>query len=466
MIDKSYINFYSKWYYKKIGDEYKALEVGKNNAIVTEIKECKKEEFIKKISKVSCWVKPYEFNAKEILLLAEKYDWLKAYYREILITRLKRPIIFSLLVTAVKNKDFELSDYIISVYNLTDSDAKSWKIETLYKFDLVSFSSLKYGETFFRLKNNNEYFGREISYQKGETFTIINNVRYNLSEELIKQLDDATDTFYTNLNEVFLETNGYNLVDFGNGRFLGYKRLENLDYHFIVVKKLNDEFIYLVQDTCSIAFFLRVFDFERWGIGEVAINKKEKYLPLLNSAKKVGDKFLECEVKYILDMATKEEIDYLNEVDNSAKNERVLLNKDVYDLDEIKILGVSNPVFRKYYLGTVVDCEFIIENKELVGRYLPKSSNPNVIMINTAYKRIKISVTDNVIKRLNEMIDSITVKVDNATKEKILKFMKKTNKTDTVTLQKEFCISYHDAILLRDEFAKREFLEEITQIKY
>ena len=87
MIDKTYINFYSNWYYKKIGNEYQAREKG-NIGIITEIKQCPINEFIKKLSKIGEWKSIYEFNEKDILTISNKYPWIKYFHREILISKI------------------------------------------------------------------------------------------------------------------------------------------------------------------------------------------------------------------------------------------------------------------------------------------------------------------------------------------------------------------------------------------
>ena len=166
---------------------------------------------------------------------------------------------------------------------------------------------------YYSLKNNpNTFPTATITYKKGDIYTIQGTVRYILSDELIKQLDEATDTFYRNLNEVFTETNGYHIADFGNDRFIGYKQISPAFYHFIVIKKSDDNFTYLYQEFSCIQRFLDSFDFSHWGlIGSNLTKLKESVQPLYLSAKVSGDRFLEYEIKFLTFSATQSEIDFI-----------------------------------------------------------------------------------------------------------------------------------------------------------
>lgn len=405
MIDKTYINFYSNWYYKKIGNEYQACEKG-NIGIITEIKQCTINEFIKKLSKTGEWKCAYEFNEKDILTISNKYPWIKYYHREILISKIRKPIIFSLFVTAIESKDFTLSDFILNTYNLTEDNVKTWKLDTLEKYDIVQLEEIKYGKTFYSLKNKTDLVGKTIHYKKGDIYCITDNVRYILSKGLIEQLDESTNTFYKSLNEVFAQTNGFHLADFGNGRFIGYKQLQAGNYHFIIIKKSNNDFTYLYQTYRTALSFLTGFDFVRWGMFRTdTTTLKENALPLYLSAQSCGDKFLEYEIKYLTDTATQTELDYLNQNDTLEKIDRFYLKKDIYDLEDIEILNVSSKI--KRWVGRLIECNVIIDGKQLTLHFKPPlNSKQYELTIHTEYKTLYYKITQRVIDKFIELYNS------------------------------------------------------------
>lgn len=405
MIDKTYTNFYSNWYYKKIGNDYKACEKG-NIGIITEIKQCPINEFIKKLSKTGEWKSSYAFSENDISIISNKYPWIKFYHREILISKIRKPIIFSLFVTAITTKDFTLSDYILNTYNLTEDTVKTWKLATLNKYDTVQLDEVKYGETFYLLKNKTDFIGKFIPYKKGSIYCLTDNVRYILSKELIKQLDEASNTFYKNLNEVFTQTNGFHLADFGNGRFIGYKQLQAGNYHFIIIKKTNEDFTYLYQTYRTALSFLTGFDFVRWGMFRTDyVTLKETALPLYLSAQACGDKFLEYEINYLTDTATQNELDYLNQNDTFEKVDRFYLKKDIYDLEDIKILDVSSKI--KRWIGRLIECNVIIDGKQLTLHFRPPLDPKEYkLTIYTKYKTLYYKITPRVIDKFIELFNS------------------------------------------------------------
>lgn len=411
MIDKTYTNFYANWYYKKIGDEYQAREVGENNlGVITEIAKCPLSEFIKKLTQFGEWRTAYEFPEKDVAVICEKYPYIKFYHREILISKIKKPIVFSLFVTAIKNNNYALCEFIIDKYNLTENDAKSWKLKTIPKYDTVMLEEVKYGDTYYSLKNNpNTFPTATITYKKGDIYTIQGTVRYILSDELIKQLDEATDTFYRNLNEVFTETNGYHIADFGNDRFIGYKQISPAFYHFIVIKKSDDNFTYLYQEFSCIQRFLDSFDFSHWGlIGSNLTKLKESVQPLYLSAKVSGDRFLEYEIKFLTFSATQSEIDYLNEHDpetatqTDETHKRFYLKKEIYDLDDIEILNVSSRIMR--WVGRRYECEIIIDGKR-VNAYV--RLNQNELIIHTHHNILICKLTSKLAENLRQRFAQI-----------------------------------------------------------
>lgn len=325
-----------------------------------------------------------------------------------MISKIKRPIVFSLFVTAIKNNDSALRDFIIHKYNLTENDAKSWELITLPKYDTVMIEEVKYGETYYLLENKPFTFPRTtITYKTGDIYTIKDNVRYILSKELIQQLDEATDRFYKSLDEVFAETNGYHIADFGNNRFIGYKQIRPAFYNFIVIKKSDEGFTYLYQQFSGIQMFLGHFDFSHWGVLSANPNTlKEDTLPLYLSAKACGDKFLEYEIKFIIFSATQSEIDYLNEHDPATATQtdetykRFYLKKEIYDLEDIEILNVSTRIMKWY--RRVYECEIIIDGKKVNARFFQDE-----LIITTHHNILKCKLTSKLAENLRQRFAQI-----------------------------------------------------------
>lgn len=309
---------------------------------------------------------------------------------------------------------FRLTDYgptgdpIIHKYNLTENDAKSWELITLPKYDTVMIEEVKYGETYYLLENKPFTFPRTtITYKTGDIYTIKDNVRYILSKELIQQLDEATDRFYKSLDEVFAETNGYHIADFGNNRFIGYKQIRPAFYNFIVIKKSDEGFTYLYQQFSGIQMFLGHFDFSHWGVLSANPNTlKEDTLPLYLSAKACGDKFLEYEIKFIIFSATQSEIDYLNEHDPATATQtdetykRFYLKKEIYDLEDIEILNVSTRIMKWY--RRVYECEIIIDGKKVNARFFQDE-----LIITTHHNILKCKLTSKLAENLRQRFAQI-----------------------------------------------------------
>lgn len=132
---------------------------------------------------------------------------------------------------------------------------------------------------------------------------------------------------------------------------------------------------------------------------------KENALPLYLSAQACGDKFLECEIKYLTDTATQTELDYLNQNDTFEKVDRFYLKKDIYDLDDIEILNVFSKI--KRWVGRLIECDVIIDGKQLTLYFKPPLTPKQYeLTIHTRYKTLYYKITPRVLDKFIELFNS------------------------------------------------------------
>ena len=402
MIDKDFINFYENWYYKKTDSQYEAREHYKG-CINSFIEKTDLSDFIKKLSKKVCNYNTAYITDEDFEIITQKYPYIKFFHKEIVERNIKNRVIIWLFISAIKTGNNELCDYIINTYNLTEENSKTWELDVLDGYSNAIFDRLEYGQKHYNLKKGEiGCFPYDITYSVGDRYYVNNGERYILSDNLIELLKTAEKTFQTQLKCVLSKSDGYNYADFGNGRIIGFKRIRYNNYHFIIIKKSGEEIIRLKNYFCEAMFFLKWFDFKRWGDhGGTEMPTDMNRFPLYISAKESEDVFLEREIKYWLDVASQSEIDYLNQNTEYGFNERFLLEKDIYDLEDIEIIETNSRIIN--FRGWVYECKIIIDGKVRNANFFPRVYETSTLSLNAYYKSIQCKITDRLSTKIKGM---------------------------------------------------------------
>ncbi len=277
-------------------------------------------------------------------------------------------------------------------------------IKILGGFDTVVLTEKIYGETHFKIKNNDWFDYKYVRYRPRCKFYHIygHKEKYIASKNLKKQLKAAEKIFNAELKNALKEKDGYCLIDYGIGRFLAFKHLESDRYHFFVLKKLDGKLIRIESNFMTAADFIYGFSFSRWGfVGGL----EDKFcdldnFPLYLAAKKTGDKFLEYEIKYMADIATQDELDYLNEHDSFISPARIYLKKDIYDVEDVEILTAKTEYrswFRKIY-----ECDIIIDGLKRSTRF--SNTTPPKLHVHSLHKITECRITERLADKIIEAL--------------------------------------------------------------
>lgn len=156
------------------------------------------------------------------------------------------------------------------------------------------------------------------------------------SPEQIKRLNIMFRTFLGEYEKA-KALDGFECADFDDNK-LYFRKLPDFKYQFIASYK-NGE---IRQSVCEIRDFMTDFDFFEICGKSFRFNITDKVkqsvidgsFPLLQSA----DKYIVCEIKYICDCATKEEVIFLNDTDGKC---RFIQEKTVYGCEDFEVTSLN-----------------------------------------------------------------------------------------------------------------------------
>ena len=185
---------------------------------------------------------------------------------------------------------------------------------------------------------------------------------YYITQETKARFISIYNDFMQDMQYAKNEENGFFRADFDD-KYLAYKQIANGVYQIIAVNEKDDS---IFQFIGSIYDFLNRFDFDEWEytflrldtLQSVISRVKENTFPLFLSAQQHQDKYLEYELKYLSEIATQSEIEYLSSID---KKHRFVPATDIYDIDKIEIYEFSKlpktffERLDKYAFKTVID---------------------------------------------------------------------------------------------------------------
>ena len=407
MIGKNFIKFYNNWYYARSGHLYEAREKGKNGiGITTVIEKTDVKNFVGKIMEQVCWRFTYNVSDKDFTVITEKYSWIKPYHKEIVLRIIGKPILFWLFLSAIKENDTALSEYIIDRFDLTEKNSLNWELEKLEGLNNVEMKKRDNGKNYYCGSKIGKTisFQVDLEYKTGENFCIMDNKRYHISEELKEEFLQAEQSFDEKLSEVQSEKGGFCLAAFSPDNYLAYKQISLNNYSFILIVKKDNEIVYAESFTGGITDFLKKFDFKKWCISITAFGELSysDILPLIVSAKENGDIFLEYEIRYYFDKASQEEIDYLNNIDGESHELRFALKKNLYDISDIIIENIDSHVIKWY--GRVYNLDIVIDGEKRNARFhLKTDDTPAYLSLRPFGKIIKCNITVRLADKIKEL---------------------------------------------------------------
>ena len=182
---------------------------------------------------------------------------------------------------------------------------------------------------------------------RGEVCTIDDGKSYCLTEEQLQRLNAAQAQFDLDLSAARQGRDGF-LRARSDGETRYARSLAGGDYHFFaesangdVRQKKGTVFDYLT-DYFDLRLILpfRGRDFEAEERDRAAYRRREE--ALLTA---LGDNFIACEIKYLNDLASREEVEFLIRSDGKP---RFFKQKEVYGTEDVRLLN-AQPIPRSFF---------------------------------------------------------------------------------------------------------------------
>ena len=268
--------------------------------------------------------------------------------------------------------------------------------------DTVIMTQKLYGEMYYDIKINDEPRSLTVRYKARNKYCYIDEkgMKFVVSENLKKRFREAENAFNTEFKNALNERDGFYLTDYDNGRYIAFKHLNTDRYHFFVSKEIDGEFIRIESIFMTAADFIYNFSFSRWGFA--GSDEEISYLlKLSDSAKRAKDKFLEYEIKYMTDIATQEELDYLNDHDGFKLPVHIYLKKELYDIDDVEILTAQR-TFRSFQV-IIYECDIIIDGIKRNTRFINKE--PYKLCVHSLHKITECKITERLANKIKEMLN-------------------------------------------------------------
>lgn len=276
----------------------------------------------------------------------------------------------------------------------------------------LRFLERKDGQDFYEY-GNMEYRSGVCCYNLNDDFYSVNankwtyikatEEKYYITQETKARFISVYNDLMQDIECAKKEQNGFFRADFDD-KYLAYKQKAKGVYQIIAVNEKEDS---IFQFIGGIYDFLNRFDFDAWeytflrlDLLQSVISKiKENTFPLFLSAQQHQDKYLEYELKYLSEIATQSEIEYLSSID---KKHRFVPATDIYDIDKIEIYEFSKlpktffERLDKYAFKTVID--------NIPQEIIWYPSMNNVVFVRRYPREYRLKVSNAVINILKEKV--------------------------------------------------------------
>lgn len=223
-------------------------------------------------------------------------------------------------------------------YGKADEQRVGRKIQFSKKKNAVTFIGYLAGERVFCLRTKQG--GAKKLVLRGEVCTIDDGKSYCLTEEQLQRLNAAQAQFDLDFGTARQGGGGF-LCARSDGETRYARPLAGGEYHFFaesangdVRQKKGTVFDYLT-DYFDLRLILpfRGRDFEAEERDRAAYRRREE--ALLTA---LGDNFIACEIKYLNDLASREEVEFLINADGKV---RFFKQKEVYGSEDVKLLDAK-----------------------------------------------------------------------------------------------------------------------------
>lgn len=227
----------------------------------------------------------------------------------------------------------------------TDEQRVGRKIQFSKKKNAVTFIGYLAGERVFCLRTKQG--GAKKLVVREDICTIDDNKRYLLTSEQLQRLNAAQAQFDLDLSAARQGRDGF-LRARSDGETRYARPLAGGEYHFFaesangdVRQKKGTVFDYLT-DYFDLRLILpfRGRDFEAEERDRAAYRRREE--ALLTA---LGDNFIACEIKYLNDLASREEVEFLIRSDGKP---RFFKQKEVYGTEDVRLLN-AQPIPRSFF---------------------------------------------------------------------------------------------------------------------
>ncbi len=229
-------------------------------------------------------------------------------------------------------------------------------------------------------------------------FCFVNGKRFTLTDKQMGQFRKAYYKFKDDLEKAKNNQDGFHSVA-KDGITVFFRRLPNFEYQFISQFANGD----IRQDKMIIAISRVEFNF----LGLVKSNKTHWWSSvddcqidddfiLLHT----DDEYLNKEIKYICNKATKEDMDYLSSVDGFR---RLYVDKEKYDISDISVTKIERIPLTYFNRTPRYTLYFTLENKEYYSCDYYQGSD--CILVRCHAKSVGIQIT----KELKEVVDKMVI---------------------------------------------------------
>lgn len=227
----------------------------------------------------------------------------------------------------------------------TDEQRVGRKIQFSKKKNAVTFIGYLAGERVFCLRTKQG--GSKKLVLRGEVCTIDDGKSYCLTEEQLQRLNAAQAQFDLDFGTARQGGGGF-LCARSDGETRYARPLAGGEYHFFAESANGDvrQKKGTVNEYLTDYFDLRLIlpfrgrDFEAEERDRAAYRRRED--ALLTA---LGDNFIACEIKYLNDLASREEVEFLIRSDGKP---RFFKQKEVYGTEDVRLLN-AQPIPRSFF---------------------------------------------------------------------------------------------------------------------
>lgn len=269
----------------------------------------------------------------------EKYPALRRY--AVAITQILPGPIAHLCICAAKNGDWDIVEYVFYRYNIS---TRNFERKTVENFSHIQFAKRRDGTYIYDCSCSNWQKVERIYFDDTlNEYAIYNVCDYKKKVIFLSSAADKQFKYKQHETEEMIENaldgkDGFCRMDYCN-KTVFVKKIDNEKYLVLDFfgNAACDKKCDITLRECSVREILNLFENRIKVISAI----QNGNFPLLTFAQRTGDKYLLFELRYLADIATNEELCYLESV---VKRNRFIVRKEFYDMKDVRILSVKSGV--------------------------------------------------------------------------------------------------------------------------